>query len=163
MHGVQLLLYQAHSSPPKGQAQKSHLKNKGIIFHANFLVVPPLLYVSMASKRATVSRGPLDSEAVVQQVLSYVGPGQWLICALGSKKWHELYAEVQSIEQRVQDDLGNWRSQRRTITARMTLYSAAALPQHHESNWLATVGCEFAQGAYTCSVQLPDMAMQRRY
>jgi hypothetical protein len=80
---------------------------------------------SMASKRLAQSRGPLDSEAVVQQVLSYVGPGLWLICALINKN-HELYAEVQSIEQVVQvyKDLGGWRPERRTITARMTTYSA---------------------------------------
>jgi hypothetical protein len=76
----------------------------------------------MASKRVAQSRGPLDSEAVVQQVLSYVGPGQWLICGLISKKWRELYAEVQSIEQEVYDRYD--RPFRRTITARMTTYSA---------------------------------------
>eukprot|EP00953_Heterococcus_sp_UTEX-ZZ885_P027490 14743-Heterococcus_DN1.PRE.8 len=76
----------------------------------------------MASKRAAVSRGPLDSEAVVRQVLSYVGPGHWLICALVSRKWHELYAEVQSIEQEVYDYEGE--TCLRTITASMTLYSA---------------------------------------
>eukprot|EP00953_Heterococcus_sp_UTEX-ZZ885_P005693 3530-Heterococcus_DN1.PRE.5 len=78
----------------------------------------------MPTKRATVSRGPLDSEAVVQQVLSYVGPGQWLICALVSKKWHELYAEVQSIKQEVKGDLDRWLSRSCTIIASMTLYSA---------------------------------------
>jgi F-box domain len=76
----------------------------------------------MASKRAAVSRGPLDSEAVVRQVLSYVGPGHWLICALVSKKWHELYAEVQRIEQELYDYKGE--TCLRTITASMTLYSA---------------------------------------
>jgi hypothetical protein len=85
---------------------------------------------------AADSSDPLLNAGVLQNVLSYVGPGHCLSVAPVSKWWKEIYCTVQSQELTVEDDYDSY-----TISCgpNMTLFSsvfASASCVHLAWTWL---------------------------
>jgi hypothetical protein len=83
---------------------------------------PGAAQTAKQQKSASAEHGinPLSETGVLQRVLDYVGPGQWLLMSLVSKDWLESYSQVP--EQQLN---GHFTGTEFICKPRMTLLGAA--------------------------------------
>jgi hypothetical protein len=81
-----------------------------------------VLFTDEQTCSASGSSNPLLETGVLQNVLSYVGPGHCLFVAPVNKRWNDVYATVESKKLAYCDDSCNWRII--TCVPQMTHYSS---------------------------------------